>query len=97
MFQVCNFTLLFQAPRLYHSGDAWLDAGCSSKFGYIYAKSLARRASPLEIHARRCMLPEGVLGDGSGLHRGDGLAPCSEVAAEAEIWISLICPSPFGH
>jgi hypothetical protein len=54
----------------------------------------------IEIHARRCMLPEGVLGDGSGLHRGDGLAPCSEVAAEAEIWISLICPyprMPFGH
>ena len=50
----------------------------------------------MEIHARRCMLPEGVLGDGSGLHRGDGLAPCSEVTAEAEIWISL-CPSPFGH
>ena len=80
-----------------------LDAGGSNKFGYIYAKSFARRASPqyddcnMEIHARRCMLPEGVLGDGSGLHRGDGLVPCSEVAAEAEIWISLICPSPFGH
>ena len=87
-----RFTLVVEARRVYILlKSCGLNAGHKSKFGYDVVMRnpsaelhRALKTETTEIHARRC-IPVGVLGDGSGLHLGDGLAPCSEVAAEAEI------------
>ncbi len=39
----------------------------------------------ITAQADRRKAPEGVLGDGIGLQRGDGLAPFSYAAADADI------------
>jgi hypothetical protein len=73
----------------------WKFAGAimaaGSKFGYVYAKSLLFghdyfELVPvwIEVHARLLRVAVGVLGEGTGLHLGDGLAPFSEAAADAE-------------
>ena len=83
--------LLKRAASVFFLESCGLNAGNKSKFGYDVVMRnpsaelhRALKTETTEIHARRC-IPLGVLGDGSGLHLGDGLVPFSEVAADAEI------------
>ena len=62
------------------------------------SQSISFRANfSLYHHARLCEAPVGVLGDGSGLHLGDGFEPLSDVVADAETRSSAICPSALAH
>jgi hypothetical protein len=67
----------------YISMDEHIRFGCTSNVGYLctqHAKfsisgDYIFKIASFENHVRLCKLPVGVLGDGIGLHLGDGLVP----------------------